>query len=145
VLITEKFQESLVMLSRLLCWPLEDFVFLSQRKKVTKHARLSSADKRKLKLFLKPEFMLYDHFRQKLNKQLDMESQSRMRRDLKKLSKLSQTMIEPCQVREYVASKDDTFKVSVSNSSSRECQWMAMSAPHLRLLVAQSMKERLTK
>lgn len=73
VMLIEYFEESLVLMKRILCWDLKDILFvpLNINKKKQKHPiNLSEQDKRNLFKYNYADFKLYFFFREKLFKQI---------------------------------------------------------------------------
>ena len=72
VMITERMEESLVLLADVLCVPLETVIIVKDhnvRPKV-KVKMLSQANREKLEQYLEPDRLLYDHFLRKLDKKI---------------------------------------------------------------------------
>ena len=72
VMITERMEESLVLLADILCVPLETVTIVKDhnvRPKV-KVKMLSQANREKLEQYLEPDRLLYDHFLRKLDKKI---------------------------------------------------------------------------
>ena len=71
VLISEKFDESMILLANTLCWPL-DYVksfTLNARKSIHK-VILSSDEQNILKSWQQGDLLLYNHFKNKLDQQV---------------------------------------------------------------------------
>lgn len=75
VLIAEKFDESLLLLQSLLCWKVTDVTYLklNERKESAK-STISLKTRYLLKQWLWADYVLYDHFREKLDKRLRLIS-----------------------------------------------------------------------
>ena len=83
VLIAERFDESLLLLQNLLCWKISDMSYLKLNERVAKSKTKMSFETRKiLKNWLWADFLLYDHFKTKLDSILNnlsrQEFQSRL-------------------------------------------------------------------
>ena len=95
ILVTEYFDESLVLLKRELCWTLEDvtyFVFLKRR---TKTLNLP-ADVRKLILnFNRADSILYDHFNKSLWRKIERQD-SQFFEEVAQLKALNRLMYDKC-------------------------------------------------
>ena len=72
VMITERMEESLVLLADVLCVPLETVIIVKDhnvRPKI-KVKMLSQANREKLEQYLEPDRLLYDHFLRKLDQKI---------------------------------------------------------------------------
>ena len=72
VMITERMEESLVLLADLLCVPLETVIIVKNinvRPQV-EVKKLSQANQEKLEQYLEPDRLLYDHFLKKLEQKI---------------------------------------------------------------------------
>ena len=64
VLLAERFDESLVMLARLLCWDLEQVRYLKQNaRKASKVTNITKEARDTLTQWLEADYRLYNHFR----------------------------------------------------------------------------------
>ena len=66
IMVMEQFDESLLLLRELMCWEWDDMMYLklnSQQK--TKQSKLSPDGRARLKMFLKSDYLLYDHFKKR--------------------------------------------------------------------------------
>ena len=76
VMITERMEESLVLLADLLCVPLETVIVvrdINVRSKIPwirSEKKLSQANREKLEQYLEPDRLLYDHFLRKLDQKI---------------------------------------------------------------------------
>ncbi len=72
VLITERFEESMVMLQDLLCWPLEEFAFLRQNERLAEgRSNMTEETRATLHQWLWADYLLYNHFKEKLERKLE--------------------------------------------------------------------------
>ena len=72
VMITERMEESLVLLADLLCVPLETVIIvkgINVRPQV-EVKKLSQGNQKKLEQYLEPDRLLYDHFLKKLEQKI---------------------------------------------------------------------------
>ena len=66
VMMVERFEESLVLLQDLLCWPKEDFAFLKQNERI-RRSDLTAEEREILRKWLWADHMLYEHFMKRLD------------------------------------------------------------------------------
>ena len=72
VLITEMMDESLILLQDLLCWPVQSITHLSlNQRKQDDTVHLTQHQRDILKNWLKADYIIYDHFRRRLDAQLN--------------------------------------------------------------------------
>ncbi|EDO48204.1 predicted protein, partial [Nematostella vectensis] len=76
VMLMEHFDESLVLLRRLLCWEPNDVLYfhLNQRQDVHKRVRLPEKLARKIRQWSGADVILYDHFRKVFHKKISQET-----------------------------------------------------------------------
>jgi len=95
VLIVEQFEESLVLLSDLLCWPLESMTSLKQNERVkAKKSNMTEETRRILREWMWADQLLYDHFKGKLSKQIGSHLQ--IQEKVLKLRELNDNLISDC-------------------------------------------------
>ena len=71
VMIAEKFDESLLLLQSLLCWKVQDITYLKLNERVSKAKnRITDKTRSILKSWLWADYMLYDHFKKKMDETL---------------------------------------------------------------------------
>ena len=69
MLLMEEFEESLVLMKRLLCWDMKDILFVPLNTRKTKtHIPFTEEDREHLKVWNKADFQLYDLFKNVFNK-----------------------------------------------------------------------------
>ena len=73
VLIAEHFDESLVLLDDILCWPQKDLTYLKQNERTPEaKSNMTSRTRTLLKKWLWADYLLYDHFKEKLLKRFQI-------------------------------------------------------------------------
>ena len=117
-MIAEEMDKSLLLLHKMTCWPLEYFTYLSlnQRKESFKN-KITPDSREILKRWLFPDYMLYNYFKEKLDKKLEKEKDF-IELNLPKLQKENEKVYSSC-----VLSKTDNknglkgdFRMWSSNS-----------------------------
>ena len=96
IMVMEQFDESLVLLRELMCWDWDDITYLklnSQQK--SKQSQLSPDGRAILKMFLKSDYMLYDHFKKRFEETLTRYT-GNMEHDLSILQSLNQEIQMDC-------------------------------------------------
>ena len=88
VIILEYLDESLVLLKRILCWEMQDIIYIpvnvrfSRRSQRSKTAKLNKKDIKNLQKYNKADFLLYDFFKKRLLFQIqdaDIDFQSELK------------------------------------------------------------------
>ena len=137
VMIKEKFSESLVLLKEELCWDFNDVTnFKLNGRRNEAKARLNNETRSKLKEFLKADYMLYDHFKEKLKKKIEAYGNAKMDEEVAKLETKNVEITKECSI-----TSEDNRKLGgnqkwwganligykAGNSSKEECLLMTMS------------------
>ncbi|KAK8388813.1 hypothetical protein O3P69_020644 [Scylla paramamosain] len=97
VLVMERMEESLVLLAEYLCWELSDVLVLrvnSLREKFK--PSISEEAWQALQQKLTPDYMLYNHFLERFNLQVEAFGQARMAAAVAKLQELMALLISTC-------------------------------------------------
>ena len=72
VLIAEYFDESLILLAKLMCWDIADVRYLKQNaRKSSKVSEISETSREQLQNWLQADYKLYNHFEKKLQTLID--------------------------------------------------------------------------
>ena len=109
VMIAEHFEESLVLLSHQLCWPLANMTSLKlNARKPSQKSALSEESRQKLKSWLSADYLLYDHFAKKLEDKMVTFGKERLAEEVAELRKLNLEVEETCVLEEV----KDTGKLS---------------------------------
>jgi hypothetical protein len=97
VVIAEHFDESLILLQNLLCWPVKDVTYLklNERRKDTK-SKMTDRTRALLKSWMWADYLLYDHFLDKLQKQLKSLDQPEFQDRLKALAYANDQVEQEC-------------------------------------------------
>ena len=110
VMIAEQFDESLVLLSDVLCWPLANMTSLKVNvRKSSAVETLSESARDILRSWLWADQMVYDYFREELERKKHSYGLDRMEYDIRELQKLNSKLKSEC-VQEVVGS--DSKKLS---------------------------------
>ena len=151
IMIVENFQESMVLLKHLLCWPYEDLVSLKLNvHEETSKSVLSEKARAKLKEWLKADYKLYDHFKDKLAKKMECFGSKEMACQLKTFIKLNKEAEEKCPMK-YVPKAElpkadrpwgaGVLGYQVLNND-QDCQLMAMQELKFIDILRKEQKER---
>ncbi|KAK2708933.1 hypothetical protein QYM36_014531 [Artemia franciscana] len=97
VMITEKMEESIVLLKHLLCWEYKDLVFLklNARHDSTK-IKLSARQEKLLKNWLKADSLLYSKFRKIFDEKVEKFGYEKMEEEKRKLSSTIDQIVQRC-------------------------------------------------
>ena len=131
VLITEMMDESLVLMRRLLCWDLDDIVYLSlkvtprkERKDQPPDAQLASA----IRSLNSADVTLYEHFKQRLQQRISEEVD--FNAELIEFRRLKDMAFERC--RAYIDEEEDRLRKVLMDPNqeqvTRECVLMALDS-----------------
>jgi len=114
VMVAEELDESLVLLSELLCWPLEAMVALPVNVRFPQYKRKLDAETRALlRNWLWADQMLYDHFRGLFRQRKLEYGPDRMQEAVQRLKELNYEARELCGVSEnYFENLKGAFKPS---------------------------------
>jgi len=97
VLIAEYFDESLVLLAKLLCWDLADVRYLKQNaRKASKVSDISEASRQHLQTWLSSDYKLYNHYVKKLQRLIDDYGRDKMSKDVANLRSLNEDLRKEC-------------------------------------------------
>ncbi len=69
VMVAERFEESLVLLQDLLCWPTEELAFLRQNERL-RRSNVTAETRATLREWLWADYLLYDHFSRRLEERV---------------------------------------------------------------------------
>jgi len=118
VMMVEHFEESIVFLKQLLCWEYDDLVYLKlNAHKKGEKSTLSPEAQEKLRKWLKPDQMLYDHFKALFEKKIEAFGREKMRDELTQLAQAIERFKSRCSIRQ--SSKMSKIRVK---SSDEICQ-----------------------
>ena len=107
VLMADRFEESVALLREALCWTHEDvsYLKLNARQGGKKTPPLSAAARRALRHWLRADFMLYDHFRNKFDGLVAGKGGRWMRRETEILSATNKIVRDKCVIEEMEYAK----------------------------------------
>ncbi|ROT83531.1 hypothetical protein C7M84_023299 [Penaeus vannamei] len=118
VMITERFDESLVLLKHLLCWGTEDVAYVRAKVRRPEHrAQLTEAEKDKLRQLNRQDVFLYKFFRRIFEEKVKAFGEERMRREVEEIGRANARFIEDCGA-ELVGSFRTVKTWKVKNDSS---------------------------
>lgn len=135
VLILEHFDESLILLKRLLCWSIEDVTYFRMLQRQTKINQLSSDIKKFIEKFNQADLMLFNHFNKTLWKRIGRQDQDFFE-EVKQLKALNKHLHSKCGSTSAIASghythvKVVSLRTIASNltaTEKRRCCQMTMS------------------
>ena len=96
VMIMEYFEESMVLMKRLLCWEFEDFFHIKSNTRVDKErAEMSDNLKENIKRWNKADMLLYEHFNRTFWHQISLEGEG-FYDDLKTFHRMNEEMNRRC-------------------------------------------------
>ena len=115
VLITEYFDESLILMKKLLCWSFDDILYISNGIRSKSHRFTLSEDlKRRIRLWNAGDVLLYNHFNQTFWKKVHDYGPS-FWTDLEEFRRLERKAVDKCVDSNKVDTKDrreDKFVIS---------------------------------
>jgi len=97
VMIMENFDESLMLLKRLLCWNFEDVTFRVINKSVKVKKMISERGRDVLKSLLRYEYDLYNYFYQVFEKKIRETKRSKIKDHLKEFEKVQKDLKSKCR------------------------------------------------
>lgn len=75
VLITEYFDESLILMKRKFCWELEDVVYFKFLERTSGETQLSATAEEKIRTWSQADTILYEHFKERLTQEILKQGQ----------------------------------------------------------------------
>ena len=137
VLITEYFDESLILMKKILCWSFDDILYISAGVRSKSHRYSISEDlQRKIRQWNAGDVLLYNHFNKTLWRKIE-EYGPTFQTDLNKFRKLEKEVFDKCVDSSNINSKDkreDKFVINPKNSG-KYCQDLLRSdVPYIALL-----------
>ena len=151
IMIVEHFEESMVLLKDLLCWPPQDMVSLKLNvHEESSKSTLSEKAKLKLKEWLKADYKLYDHFARKLKNEIQKIGSSEMSLELEAYRQWNKEAEAKCPLKFLPKSKlpreDRPWGAGVLGyqvlNKDHECQLMAMQELKFIDMLRNSQKKR---
>lgn len=97
VMIMEYFEESMVLLKRLLCWEFEDFFHIKSNARLDKERAADMSDnlKENIRRWNKADVLLYEHFNRTFWHQINLEGEG-FYDDLKTFHRMNEEMNQKC-------------------------------------------------
>lgn len=151
VLLAERFDESLVLLARLLCWDLSQVRYLKQNaRKAEKVNNITVESRKTLTTWLAADFKLYNHFSAKFDETVMTYGKEQMARDVKTLQDMNEELRKDCvlEVADNTKLKGefrmalDIVEGYVINTDKPWCAVYARSEPNFSVQVRNKQKDR---
>ena len=95
VLITEYFDESLILMKREFCWELEDVLYFKFLERTSGETQLSATAEEKIRLWSHADVILYEHFKDRLLQEILKQGQD-FYDEVEQLRELNKKMKEKC-------------------------------------------------
>ncbi|XP_068227591.1 galactosylceramide sulfotransferase-like isoform X1 [Palaemon carinicauda] len=136
VMVAERMEESLILMSRLLCWNITDVLVLKVNARMSNFKKkINKKTKRLLRRKLAPDYLIYNFFSQKFDKLVERYGRKRMAEDVSKLRKATEKFRTECGIQERTSkdlngvNKPWSEQVSGYQSQSKSivCQLMSFS------------------
>ncbi|XP_064114600.1 galactosylceramide sulfotransferase-like isoform X2 [Macrobrachium nipponense] len=136
VMIAERMEESLVLMSHLLCWDITDVLVLKINARMAEFKKdMNEKTRTLLRKKLAPDYLIYNFFSQKFSKLVEDYGKERMRRDVSRLKKATEQLMAECGFAQEASgdmigpNKPWSDQVSGYQSLSKEskCQQMSRS------------------
>ncbi|XP_066959369.1 galactosylceramide sulfotransferase-like [Macrobrachium rosenbergii] len=97
VMIAERMEESLVLMSHLLCWDITDVLVLKINARMAKFKKeMNEGTRALLRKKLAPDYLIYNFFSQKFSKLVEDYGRERMKRDVFRLKKATEKLMAEC-------------------------------------------------
>ena len=107
VMISERMDESMVLVADALCLPLEDIISLKNNaRKKDKIQKMTDDDKAVVARFQRLDQALYEYFNKRLDEKIRSYGVLRMASDVARLRVLNQQLYEHCVVKDTSSSND---------------------------------------
>ena len=133
VMISDYFDESVVLMKRLLCWEFDDILYIKANKRIDKEraVNLSEDTKENIKSWNKADVLLYQHFNQTFWREIQMEGEDfyndlatfrYKKAEMTRLCLTNETSIQLWFGRKYV--KVSNLKQNLSGETKEKCETM---------------------
>lgn len=137
VMITERFDESLVLLKHLLCWTTEDVAYVKANiRKDARKTNLSESEKEQLRRMNRLDVLLYNFFKGVFEEKVKAFGEERMKTEVQELQQASARLINDCGA-ELVSAKARVKEWRVKNDSNI-CAMISMNG----VTIQNRLKER---
>jgi len=97
VMITEQFEESLILFKELTCMTYQDIAYIKKHVSKRQSSQVSELSRIKLKMYLKYEYKVYNYFKQKLETKLASYGKLNMMISKQKMHKAQEEFIHACR------------------------------------------------
>jgi len=107
VMITERWDESLVLLADVMCWSLEEVVYLKQNERFEELRNVPTDETKEImRTWLRGDYYLYEFFMTELDKKVDAYGRERMRADVERLRDLVDAAADRCVKKKKTNNKE---------------------------------------
>lgn len=96
VLITEYFDESIILLKDFMCWDFNNVLYLKKNARAQPKTTITDDVREKIYKWHKVDKMLYEHFNKTFWEKVQAYGEERMRKDVIKLNRLNNEIKETC-------------------------------------------------
>ncbi|XP_068227594.1 galactose-3-O-sulfotransferase 3-like [Palaemon carinicauda] len=136
VMVAERMEESLILLSRLLCWNITDVLVLKVNARMSNFKKeVNEKTKGLLRRKLAPDYLIYNFFSQKFDKLVERYGRKRMAEDVSKLRKATENLMAECgfeqRASQNMTGRNKPWSPQVSGyrseSESTVCQQMSLT------------------
>ena len=157
VMIAEQFEESLVLMGDLLCWPLANMTSLKvNARKSSAVEKLSQKARDILREWLWADQMLYDFFREEFKRKIHSYGLDRMEKDIRQLRELNAKVKSECVLEvvrnntkklleDYVPWSKDVVAFKINEKDHPYCKFFGISEIHFIDHVRNTQLERALK
>ncbi|XP_047490341.1 galactose-3-O-sulfotransferase 4-like [Penaeus chinensis] len=126
VMVTERFDESVVLLKHLMCWNTEDVAYIRAHVASPEYkAELSEAQKDRLRQLNRQDVLLYKFFREIFEEKVKAFGEERMQREVEELRQANARLINDC--RDELTEKRRTVKTWKVTNNSNACKMSPMN------------------
>ncbi|PIK41289.1 putative galactosylceramide sulfotransferase isoform X2 [Apostichopus japonicus] len=142
VLISEYYDESLILLRKLLCWDYEDILYISAGVRSSSH-RFQKSDEliAKIKKWNHGDVLLYDHFNRTFWKKVDAYGKD-FQRDLNFFRRLNQEVFDQCIDSKKLDRKDTREDKFVLKNNTERCTRILRADIEYTKLIRTYMKKK---
>lgn len=143
VMIQEYYDESLILLKKLLCWDFENILYLPLGVRSQSHRHKRDNDtKEKIRKWSHGDWLLYDHFNRSFWVKVEDYGFSSFKKDLQHFRTLNREVYDECVNPNKLDVRDSRVeKLTVKNNSSR-CKYLKTGDVTFTKMFKKSMKKR---
>ncbi|XP_033107773.1 galactose-3-O-sulfotransferase 3-like [Anneissia japonica] len=141
VLINEFYEESLVLLSKVLCWDLQDMVYISTNMRGRQHIhhKIGKDLRRQIRGWNSADVMLYDYFVKRLHERIAEYGPS-FADDFATFKRLQFNFETNCPAKK---SKMETSKTHLNDNDQARCNYFRGSAAEMDARLRKAMKKKI--